>query len=75
MEDDRDLFGDLLVPAADPPAYMVEKPRATQVRLFEPQMEGQITLGERRRRIGDLTVRALTTVHLACTVVTFHSNQ
>lgn len=44
--EDRDLFGDLLVPAADPPAYMVDRPRAVQVRLFEPQMEGQLALDE-----------------------------
>lgn len=54
LDVDRDLFGNLTVPAPELPGYMTSRPRAEQVRLFEPQMEGQLTLDE--TTTGDLTV-------------------
>jgi hypothetical protein len=50
---DRDLFGDLLLPEPERPAYMDARP-AQAVRLFEPQMEGQLDLLD--NTTGDLTV-------------------
>lgn len=43
---ERDLFGELIVPESEQPAYMAAPVRVEQPRLFEPQMEGQLELGE-----------------------------
>lgn len=46
VADQFDIFGGTQAPAPELPAYMVRDasvPAGTQSRLFEPQMEGQLT--------------------------------
>lgn len=45
-EPQLDIYGNA-VPVEEPhepPSYAVEKPKPTPMRLFEPQVEGQLTL-------------------------------
>ena len=43
-EPQLDIFGDVVEPEPEPPSYQAEKPKPTPMRLFEPQMEGQLAL-------------------------------